>query len=251
MDPSASDTSVDSNTSEEGNVYELLISKYKRALALKNAEIQDLKEQLQDRQNSTGTLEEEIKRLIETLKSTSESLLKYEKDLQDIRTKAGEEVQKLKREKSSLMQEFQEKEQQSRVIIKATKITKLKESVKEIVKKSVEVKEVKEKCDEKISKIKEEKDREMFKKLKETEEKFAEVIKHLKEERELLKKENEKLLRKRSVKGTEKDEIEERKKKRRESQDELKGFGSEEDISVLFEQINRKKKVCVFTHNLR
>ena len=72
-------------------------------LAMKNAVINDLKERLEDLES----VEEENKQLLESLEFTSEVLLNYEKDLQEIRTAAGQEVSKLKRE-NSLLQKSRE-----------------------------------------------------------------------------------------------------------------------------------------------
>ena len=101
---SESDSSMDSASSV--NVYQLMNSKYEVALAMKDSEIKDLKDQLEGRQGRTGTHQEqessleevEKKQLLESVQSTAETLLKWERDLQDIRHEAAEEVKKLRRE---------------------------------------------------------------------------------------------------------------------------------------------------------
>ena len=57
LSASASDTSVDSTSSVEGNVLELLVSKYKRALDWKDGQIKDLKAQIVE---SKGAAQEEL-----------------------------------------------------------------------------------------------------------------------------------------------------------------------------------------------
>jgi hypothetical protein len=179
MDLSESDTSVDSSSSEDVNVYELINRKYERTLACKTAEIKDLQDQLQDRQNMTRTLEEENQLLIESLKSTSGSLLKYDKDLQDIRKKAGEEVKKVMRDKSSILQESQENEQRSQEMI-----TKLKESEKKDREMIVKLEESQQKLAEELSKIKDDKDQEMIAKVEEAKKKFGEEMSKMREEKD-------------------------------------------------------------------
>ena len=260
---SSSDTSVDSTSSScstEVNVLELLNSKLQRALAWKVAEIKDLRDQLQGRQDMALTLEEENKRLLESLKSTSERLVKYEKDLQDIRQEAREGGKKLKKE-NYLLQEIQGKEKKQEMITKLKKteekdrknIARLQEVQQKLTEElakikedkdheiSLKVKEAQEKFNEEMLKIKEEKEKEMFTKLKETEKRFAGEI-------EKLAVEKDQLLRKKKVRGTEKDVLESP-RKRGESQEGPRAVGSDNDISVLFKQIKRRKQVAVFTHN--
>ena len=119
----------------------------------------------------------------------------------------------------------------------------------------VKLEEAQQKLTEELSKIRDEKDQEMIAKVEEAKKKFGEEMstklkqtkENFTEEIEKLKEENNQLLRKRNVRETEKDEMKSN-KKRRESQDEPKAVGSEEDISVIFKQIKRKKRVGVFTH---